>query len=146
MKCIVPSLIGLPKSDRELAAFIQSIPHQPELDEFGGLKIQHYPDSGLSIYFDERDRVRTVFLFSGRTSDGRRYLGPLPEEVTFEFGRGDLIAKFGHPQKSGPNWDTFIRDGRVFHFQYADGGASVGQITIFAWDQKEELNRVAGSD
>lgn len=138
MKCVVPSLIGLSKQDPALADFARTIPNAPQLDEFGGLKIEHFPDDGLSLYFDQRDRLSSVFFYSGRTADGSRYRGSLPEELSFEFGRGDAISKFGRPQKSGANWDTFLRDDRILHLKYADGGSSIAVINVFAWDRKEE--------
>jgi hypothetical protein len=137
MKCVVPTLIGLVRDDPSLAAFMREIANPPQRDEFGGLEIEHFPQDGLSLYFDEQQRLTSVFLFSGRTADGARYRGALPEGVSFEFGRGDTLLKFGHPERSGPDWDRFLRDGRIIHFQYADGGASTAMITVFAWDRNQ---------
>ena len=142
-ECVVPSLIGLTKDDPALAAFVRAIPHAPRHDEFGGLKIEHFPEDGLSLYFDERERLTSVFLFSGRSAEASRYPGPLPEGVSFDFGRGDAVLKFGRPDRSGPDWDRFVRDGRVIHFRYADAGTSTDLITIFAWDRNAENEKPA---
>src|SRR4051794_16009145 len=101
MKCPAFSLIGLPKDDSAVQAFLASVPHEPVRDEYGGLDIYHYPKFGLSVYFDSDQRITSIFYFSGRSSDAVRYSGPLPEDVSFEFGRGDSLLRFGRPDSVG---------------------------------------------
>lgn len=134
--CAIPALIGLRKEDPVLVSFMREIPSAPEHDEFGGLKIEHFPADGISLYFDESERVTSVFLFSGRTKDGARYAGPLPEDLSFDLGRREAQLKLGGAEKSGADWDRFVRDGRVIHLRYADSGESVAVINVFSAGRK----------
>lgn len=135
-KCVIPALIGLRKDDPTLVSFMREIPSAPQHDEFGGLKIEHFPAEGLSLYFDESERITSVFLFSGRTKDGSRYAGPLPEGLSFDHGRREAQLMMGDAERAGADWDRFERDGRVIHLRYADGGVSVALINVFSADRK----------
>jgi hypothetical protein len=136
MKCPAFSLIGLPQDDPAVKAFLTSVPHEPARDEFGDLFIYHYPKFGLSVYFDSHQCVTSIFFFSGRSDDAARYAGALPEDVSFEFGRGDALVRFGRPDSAGEKWDRFVRGDRVIHFTYADGGASTEVIRVFARERE----------
>jgi hypothetical protein len=136
MKCPAFSLIGLPQDDPAVKAFLASIPHEPARDEFGGLLIYHYPEFGLSLYFDEQLRVTSIFFYSGRSNDAARYCGSLPEDVSFDFGRGDALVRFGRPDSAGEKWDRFVRGDRVIHFTYADGGARTDIIRVFGRERE----------
>jgi hypothetical protein len=124
---------GLPRADARVVAFVASLKIQPERDQFGGLDIEHFPSKGVSVYTGESGTVSSVFLFAGGADGIQRYQGKLPSDLTFESGRGDVLAKFGQPDRIGPDWDRFQMGTTYLHFRYASDRAGISVFTAFPW-------------
>jgi hypothetical protein len=70
-------------------------------DTFGGLSIFDYPARGVAVYFDETERVRTIFLYSEGRDGHHQSVLPLPNDLSFSDTLEQVLTRIGRPQQSG---------------------------------------------
>jgi hypothetical protein len=81
--------------------------------------------------------ITSIHLFSGNTSDAKRFEGSPVNNISFDTTQEDVQKVLGTPTRKGggykdvlgvvPKWDKYYFDFYTLHFQYA---ALTGKIDI----------------
>jgi len=98
-----------------------------------------YEFDGQHVEFvcDEGDRIATIFLHAG--------VDESVSDISFTTGRGDVLARFGAPSRSGGAsshpilgesgaWDRFDGDDGVVHVQYRVNVDAIALVTLMRSD------------
>jgi hypothetical protein len=130
-----PSLLGLTREEL-LAARPELILHEDrdEIQEGDAYAYATHPDEEFEAVLGADGRVDTVFVY--RQS-------PLLEGLGFDFDarRGDILARFGRPERSGVQeidtllgpqgaWDRFLFPDYFLHLQYVYDSDRLKLVTI----------------
>jgi hypothetical protein len=132
----VVNYINRAASDPEISDLLNSL-GQVRPDEFGGLTIFDYPESGVSVYFDEDNKIRTIFLYSDGRDGHKQSVLQLPHDVTFLDSLEAVVRKIGRPQvmgvtKSGMQSARYDYGSHALHLEFAPGdrGISLARVMV----------------
>ena len=100
-----------------------------------------FAHDGMDFICDDKDKVRTIFLYSDKTRCFKERLQDLPLTST----RQEVLAHLGSPVKSSHPisdpilgeygmWDRFTRSGSVIHVEYHADSDTIKKITLMRSD------------
>ncbi|MEZ5938270.1 MAG: hypothetical protein R3C52_08615 [Hyphomonadaceae bacterium] len=100
-----------------------------------------FAQDGVDVVCDDGDNVAGIILFG---DESRCYKDGL-QDVSFSFGRGEVLKRLGRPAKSGGvlndpvlgklgPWDRFAKDRYSIHVQYGVDSDRVERITLMRAD------------
>jgi hypothetical protein len=96
---------------------------------------------GMDFVCDERDRLRSIFLYS----DKSRCFSEQVEDLPLTSNRQEVVARLGLPTKSGQRlsdpilgeygpWDRFSRSGYAVHVEYRLDADIINKVTVMRAD------------
>lgn len=118
------ALLGQPREAEQVEQFIEALGVALPADP--SARSHHYGARALGLaLYEEQGRMHSLFLYGGDYEDFDRYEGLLPESITFEWTREQLLARFGPPERSGEpgflpgGWARYVADGFRLHFTFS---------------------------
>jgi len=146
-------------NDDNFLTFLSDLGEEPEIneDEQGGGLFYTFKSLGIEIqflYVDPYEILSTIFLFSGAKDDQnyhdgyKRYMGLIPEGLTFTMSRADVQGKIGSPSSTGepaphpyltgiqPAWDKFDLGKYEMVIQYLPDGKGIYLIILSLPDSR----------
>jgi hypothetical protein len=131
-------LVGQRSTDPQVSQFLSQIKGKRDIDSFAGMDIFDYPEDGFAIYFDEAQRVVSMFFHGPGHEDHDKYNGLLPHDLSFATGRAEANQKLGTPaatgkeKASGSPWDRFDFPGHSVHLKYSADLKNIQLITLMS--------------
>jgi hypothetical protein len=94
-------LLGKKFKSKEVQAFLKTLPGKIEVAKFQECYFHSSRDGGISLRFDTKDVLTTIFLYAEGAEQFKQYSGELPNGLTFALTRAEIEKKLGKPDKSG---------------------------------------------
>jgi hypothetical protein len=97
-------LLGQDHLSDHLQEFRDAMKEDPVAKYFGLVEkgfFHSWKSKGISLWFNERNRLQTIFLYAEGADGFRQYRGELPGGLRFADTRGDVEKKLGKPEEVG---------------------------------------------
>ncbi len=133
------SLLGTDITSLVESSFIKAINPTTKLSTFSSKFHINLARFGLEIMSDKSRNVTTVFAYSGNDKNfksQKRYLGKLPENLTFETSRQAVHDALGKTPDTGGDgvrdnfFDCYDRPSHTLHITYSPDESSILLITL----------------
>jgi hypothetical protein len=126
-------LIGKSLKSSQLKEFTSQFDTQPEVSRFSDSYFHTYPDYGIELGFNLKDRLQSIHLFA----DGvkvKQYKGELPYQLSFDDARFVIEKKLGKATKTGGKgtwkfWMKYPRLGVTITFKSTSTTDRFNQIS-----------------
>ncbi len=139
------SLLGETYTSAALRQFLKDEDLFPEKNTIEGHTYFNFKESGLSLVFDEGDRLVAAQLYSAGRDGYSQYSRSLPEELKFSMSSNEVETAIGKPMKAGggketpglgmiPLWNLFVLDAYALHLEYSSDKKSIGLISLMSLD------------
>lgn len=101
---------------------------------------------GLAL-LTEDGLVHTIFLYGGGKDDFARYLGTLPDGLSFDWTKSEVRSRLGTPEQSPDlaaplvdiDWDRFEFSPWYLHFTYHTTTETIALLAVFPKDGETPL-------
>lgn len=121
-----------------------------EIETIEDEKYMFNPEKGIDIVMNKTTNIHTIHLFSGRTSESKRYAGEIVFNLNFEMKQSDIFKALGKPNRYGqehkdifgtvPAWDKYYYDSYSLHLQYNSTNERIDLITLSSLTLEPYLN------
>jgi len=137
----IESLLGKSVNDDKVHDFIKDSPDDVKMSSFPDLDAYYYTikKQGVSLMFNGKDRLTTIFLYSEGVDGYKQFAGMIPHGLRFADTRSDVTKKLGLPARSGggvdsllgkiPIWDKYHFSVYSLHVSYRPTG-TIDLITL----------------
>lgn len=109
------TIFGKGPASPELVALRKVMKREPEVSKYSDCSFSTWKQDGLSIRFDNKEIVSTIFLYSSKDDSINKgygkFAGELPGGIQFSDTRRDIERKFGQPQSAGTSWSSYPEAG-----------------------------------
>lgn len=131
-------LIGKSVKSSQLKEFTSQFDTQPEVTRFSDSYFHEYPDFGIELGFDLKDRLQSIHLYAEGVKV-KQYKGELPYRLSFNSARFAIEDKLGKATETGGKgtskfWMRYPRLGITITFKSTSTTDPFNQIAhITLW-------------
>jgi len=132
------SMLGMDINGDEIQEWLSGFHHLSEISKFDDSYYYNFKSIGLSMKFDNSDKLTTIFVYSDSADGYRQFQGDLPYGLSFTNTRKEIESVLGTPDRSGGGeyfncWSRYISKGIGFTYNSKncnDLDAQIHHITI----------------
>lgn len=137
-------LLGVNRMDRNLSIFLEGIEITPliTVDKDDGADDEYieFKELGFNFYF-EHDILDSIFLFSADNDEEYlEYACSLPDGLTFNQSKQEVLNLLGHPFSEGggddeffgkiPGWVKYKKDNYYLHIEFSEHRNKIRMVSL----------------
>ncbi len=136
----IEGLIGKKKKDPMVKKLLLELNEKPSVDQYAGMEINVYPESGIEIHYGEDKGILTIFMHGLADEDHGDYKGKLPLGIDFNNDKIEVGQKLGLPTLNGIKketknpWERFDYENYCIHFQYNKDCSKIQVVSLMSID------------